>query len=58
MNDDNAEHYFEHSDQFHVGLDLTGGRRGLQALGTVIARWVPARSRIGVEPLPRCARRS
>src|ERR1044072_6657564 len=36
MNDDNAEHYFEHSDQFHVALDLTGGRRGLQALGTVI----------------------
>jgi hypothetical protein len=40
MNDDNAEHYYEHSDQFHVALDLTGGRRGLQALGTVIARWV------------------
>ena len=33
MNDDNAEHYFEHSDLFHVALDLTGGRRGLQALG-------------------------
>ena len=33
MNDDNAEHYFEHSDRFHVALDLTGGRRGLQALG-------------------------
>ena len=40
MNDDNAEHYFEHSDQFHMALDLTGGRRGLQALGTVIERWV------------------
>jgi predicted DNA-binding transcriptional regulator len=39
MSDDNAEHYFEHSDQFHVALDLTGGRRGLQALGTVIERW-------------------
>ena len=45
MNDDNAEHYFEHSDQFHVALDLTGGRRGLQALGTVIARWVGICSR-------------
>ena len=47
MNDDNAEHYFEHSDQFHVGLDLTGGRRGLQALGDrdrALGR-TPARSR-------------
>ena len=29
MNDDNAGHYFEHSDQFHMALDLTAGRRGL-----------------------------
>ena len=40
MKDDNAEHYFDHSDQFHVALDLTGGRRGLQALSSAIARWV------------------
>jgi hypothetical protein len=40
MNDDNAGFYFEHSDQFHVALDLTGGRRGLQALGTVIGFWI------------------
>jgi uncharacterized protein DUF6352 len=40
MNDDNAGHYFEHSDQFHVALDLTGGRRSLQALSSAIARWV------------------
>jgi hypothetical protein len=40
MNDDNAEHYFAHSDQFHMALDLTGGRRGLTALGEVIVRWV------------------
>src|SRR6187455_1630284 len=40
MNDDNAAFYFEHSDQFHVALDLTGGRRGLQALGAVIALWI------------------
>ena len=40
MNDDNAEHYFEHSDQFHMALDLTAGRRGLAALGKVIARWI------------------
>ena len=40
MNDDNAGHYFEHSDQFHVALDMTGGRRGLQALARAIERWV------------------
>ena len=40
MNDDNAEHYFEHSDSFHVALDLTAGRRGLEALGQAIERWV------------------
>ena len=40
MNEDNAAFYFEHSDQFHVALDLTGGRRGLQALGAVIALWI------------------
>ena len=40
MNDDNADHYFEHSDQFHVALDLTAGRRGVQALATAIERWV------------------
>jgi hypothetical protein len=53
MNDDNAEHYFEHSDQFHVALDLTGGRRGLQALSIVIARWVGhlLAAEVEVEPL-------
>jgi hypothetical protein len=49
MNDDNAGHYFEHSDQFHVALDLTGGRRGLQALGLVIARWVDHLLAVAVE---------
>ena len=53
MNDDNAQFYFEHSDQFHVALDLTGGRRGLRALGTVIERWVQhlLAIEIVVEPL-------
>jgi hypothetical protein len=40
MNDDNAEFYFEHSDSFHVALDLTAERRGLKALATVIERWI------------------
>jgi hypothetical protein len=40
LNDDNAESYWEHSDLFDVALDLTAGRRGLDALGKVIARWI------------------
>jgi hypothetical protein len=52
MNDDNAEHYFEHSDQFHVACDLTGGRRGLQALGLVISRWIGHLLGVGVEVEP------
>ena len=52
MNDDNAAHYFEHSDQFHVALDLTGGRRGLQALGDVIARWIGHLLAVEVEVEP------
>jgi hypothetical protein len=52
MNDDNAEHYFEHSDRFHVALDLTGGRRGLQALSSAIARWVEHLLAVAVEVEP------
>jgi hypothetical protein len=40
MSEDNAAHYFEHSDSFHVALDLTGGRRGLQALSVALTRWI------------------
>src|SRR4029079_10921759 len=53
MNDDNAAHYFEHSDQFHVAIDLTGGRRGLEALAIAIERWVEhlLAVKVTVEPL-------
>src|SRR5262245_27696863 len=40
LNDDNAGSYWERSDLFDMALDLTGGRRGLAALGAVLARWV------------------
>jgi hypothetical protein len=40
LNDDNAESYWERSDLFDMALDLTAGRRGLEALGKVIERWV------------------
>jgi Family of unknown function (DUF6352) len=52
MNDDNAEHYFEHSDRFHVALDLTSGRRGSQALSSAIARWVGHLLAVAVEVEP------
>jgi Family of unknown function (DUF6352) len=38
--DANAQAYFERSDAYDMALDLTGGRRGLAALGEVIVRWV------------------
>src|SRR6266851_4919153 len=40
LNDDNAKSYWERSDLFDLGLDLTGGRRGIAALGDVLARWI------------------
>jgi hypothetical protein len=40
MSDDNAEHYFEHSDLFHVAIDLTAGRRGHAALAEAMRRWI------------------
>ena len=53
INEDNAEHYFEHSDQFHMAIDLTAGRRGLAALGEAIRRWVAhlLAIEVDVEPL-------
>lgn len=40
MSDDNAPHYFEHSDLFHVALDMTAGRRGLLALAEAMRRFI------------------
>jgi hypothetical protein len=52
MNDDNADHYFEHSDRFHVALDLTGGRRGHDALARAMERWIAhlLAIEVGIEP--------
>ena len=52
MNDDNADFYFEHSDQFHVALDLSGGQRGHRALAEAMTRWVHHLLAIdvGIEP--------
>jgi hypothetical protein len=53
MNDDNADYYFEHSDQFHTALDVTAGRRGLEALAQVLSRWVShlLSVEVDIEPL-------
>ena len=40
MNEDNAHTYWERSDKLDLALDLTAGRRGLEALGQAIAIWV------------------
>jgi uncharacterized protein DUF6352 len=40
LGDRNADDYFARSDAYDMALDLTAGRRGLAALGDVIARWV------------------
>jgi hypothetical protein len=40
ISDGNAEHYFDHSDLFHVALDMTAGRRGLFALAEAMRRWI------------------
>jgi hypothetical protein len=40
INDSNADTYWERSDLFDMALDMTAGRRGLGALGEVIAAWI------------------
>ncbi|HKS85885.1 MAG TPA: DUF6352 family protein [Pseudolabrys sp.] len=40
LRDDNAQSYWDRSDLFDMALDLTVGRRGAAALGTVLERWV------------------
>jgi hypothetical protein len=40
LTDANAPGYWQRSDRFELALDLTTGRRGLAALGTVLVRWV------------------
>jgi len=52
LNDDNAATYWERSDQFDLALELTAGRRGLAALGDVIACWVEHLVSVEVEVAP------
>jgi hypothetical protein len=40
LNDSTVDGYWERSDRFDMGLDLTVRQRGSAALGQVIARWI------------------
>jgi len=40
LNDATAGNYWDRSDRFDFGFDLTAGRRGLAALGDVATRWL------------------
>jgi hypothetical protein len=40
INKDNADSYWERSDQFDMALDLTAGREGLHALARAMERWI------------------
>jgi hypothetical protein len=40
INDDNAQSYWERSDQFDMALDVTAGRDGLVALAQAMQRWI------------------
>lgn len=53
LNEKNAGSYWEHSDQFDMALDLTGGRVGLAALAKAMERWVGhlLRVAVAIEPL-------
>jgi hypothetical protein len=52
LSDANAAQYFDRSDAYDMALDLTGGRRGLVALGEVIVRWVRHLLALDVEVEP------
>jgi Family of unknown function (DUF6352) len=52
LSESNADTYWERSDAFDLALDLTGGRRGLAALGNVIARWVAHLLAVDIDVLP------
>ena len=40
INKENADSYWDRSDQFDMALDLTAGRKGLDALAQAMQRWI------------------
>lgn len=53
MNEENAESYWQRSDQFDTALDLTGGGRGSIALAQAMTRWIShlLGIEVAIEPL-------
>jgi hypothetical protein len=53
LSEENAESYWQRSDQFDMALDLTAGGRGPRALAQAMTRWVSHLLGIdvGIEPL-------
>jgi hypothetical protein len=53
LNEENADSYWQRSDQFDMGLDLAGRKRGQAALAEAMARWISHLLGVGVaiEPL-------
>ena len=53
LSEGNASSYWSRSDMFDMALDLTGGQRGLTALGEVVARWIShlMAVNVAIEPL-------
>ena len=53
LNEDNASGYWQRGDRFDFALDLSAGRRGLEALGAVVGRWIEhlLGIAVSVEPL-------
>ena len=53
INDDNAETYWQRSDQFDMALDLTAGRAGLSALAEAMRHWIQHLHgvEVAIEPL-------
>jgi Family of unknown function (DUF6352) len=52
LSETNTHTYWERSDRFDLALDLTAGRRGLEALGDVVADWIAHLLNIDVSVLP------
>jgi hypothetical protein len=53
LNEENADSYWQRSDQFDMGLDLTSGMRGPAALAEAMTRWISHLFgiNVGIEPL-------
>jgi hypothetical protein len=53
LNEENADSYWQRSDQFDMGLDLTGRRQGPSALAEAMTRWIShlLGINVSIEPL-------